>query len=84
MPPARAEPLPAAPSCAHRPAERRIQHPDRDLLHAHRRVHETAPRRCTGRSARSPREHEPTAQPRVPRVGDRHLVASFRTVGLVV
>jgi len=62
-----------------------IEHPGRDLLQARDgRVHETAARRCARRSLDHLVKANWAPSPGMPGVDNRDLVASCRTMGLVV
>src|SRR5215213_2704194 len=62
-----------------------VEHPDRDLLRARDgRVHETAARRCARRSLDHLVKANAAPSPGMPGVDNRDLVASCRTMGLVV
>jgi hypothetical protein len=62
-----------------------IEHPGRDLLRARDgRVHETAARRCARRSLDHLVKANWAPSPGMPGVDNRDLVASCRTMGLVV
>ena len=62
-----------------------IEHPGRDLLQARDgRVHETAARRCARRSLDHLVKANGAPSPGMPGVDNRDLVASCRTMGLVV
>jgi hypothetical protein len=62
-----------------------VEHPDRDLLQARvGRIHETAARRCARRSLDHLVKANRAPSPGMPSVDNRDLVASCRTMGLVV
>jgi len=62
-----------------------VEHPDRDLPQARvGRIHETAARRCARRSLDHLVKANGAPSPGMPGVDNRDLVASCRTMGLVV
>ena len=62
-----------------------VEHPDRDLPQARvGRIHETAARRCARRSLDHLVKANRAPSPGMPGVDNRDLVASCRTMGLVV
>ena len=70
---------------ARRAARGSVEHPERDLLEPRGRgIHEAAARRRAGRSLDHLMEANRSPRPGMPTVGDRDLVPSGRTMGLVM